>query len=217
MARLHYGHVDPREAGVGNIVNCGAAMYMAPVGIANAGDPDGAYAEAIDIAGRASVAATAGRRPVSSPPPSPPRCARAPRRQRSSTPRCGWPRTAPAAAIEAICEAAANAARRHRRRDLAAAGRWRRSTRVGEDYRDPGLGARRPAGCTRSRNCRSRWAASSPRGGDYRRAVLGGDQLRPGLRLDRDHGRRALRRPARHRRDPGGVARSRRHAAAAST
>src|SRR5689334_16192077 len=50
VARLHYGHVDPREAGVGNIVNCGAAMYMAPVGIANAGDPEGAYAEAIDIA-----------------------------------------------------------------------------------------------------------------------------------------------------------------------
>jgi ADP-ribosylglycohydrolase len=51
VARLHYGHVDPREAGVGNIVNCGAAMYMVPVGIANAGDPTGAYAEAIDIAG----------------------------------------------------------------------------------------------------------------------------------------------------------------------
>jgi len=51
VARLHYGHVDPREAGVGNIVNCGAAMYMAPVGIANAGDPRGAYAEAIDVAG----------------------------------------------------------------------------------------------------------------------------------------------------------------------
>ncbi len=32
VARLHYGHVDPREAGVGNIVNCGAAMYMAPSG-----------------------------------------------------------------------------------------------------------------------------------------------------------------------------------------
>jgi ADP-ribosylglycohydrolase len=30
VARLHYGHVDPREAGVGNIVNCGAAMYVAP-------------------------------------------------------------------------------------------------------------------------------------------------------------------------------------------
>lgn len=51
VARLHYGHVDPREAGVGNIVNCGAAMYMSPVGIANAADPDAAYAEAIDIAG----------------------------------------------------------------------------------------------------------------------------------------------------------------------
>ncbi|MDX6280276.1 MAG: hypothetical protein QOH03_1347 [Kribbellaceae bacterium] len=51
VARLHYGHVDPREAGVGNIVNCGAAMYVAPVGIANAGDPAGAYAEAIDLAG----------------------------------------------------------------------------------------------------------------------------------------------------------------------
>ena len=51
VARLHYGHVDPREAGVGNIVNCGAAMYMAPVGIANAASPEAAYAEAIDIAG----------------------------------------------------------------------------------------------------------------------------------------------------------------------
>ncbi|MFF1820665.1 ADP-ribosylglycohydrolase family protein [Kribbella sp. NPDC058245] len=51
VTRLHYGHVDPREAGVGNIVNCGAAMYMAPVGIANAGDPVGAYNEAIDVAG----------------------------------------------------------------------------------------------------------------------------------------------------------------------
>ncbi|WP_129337328.1 ADP-ribosylglycohydrolase family protein [Cellulomonas endophytica] len=51
VARLHYGHVDPREAGVGNIVNCGAAMYMAPVGVVNAGDPRAAYAEAIDVAG----------------------------------------------------------------------------------------------------------------------------------------------------------------------
>lgn len=51
VTRLHYGHVDPREAGVGNVVNCGAAMYMAPVGIANAGDPAVAYAEAADLAG----------------------------------------------------------------------------------------------------------------------------------------------------------------------
>jgi ADP-ribosylglycohydrolase len=51
VTKLHYAHTDPREAGVGNMVNCGAAMYMAPVGVANAGDPERAYAEAIDIAG----------------------------------------------------------------------------------------------------------------------------------------------------------------------
>ncbi len=49
--RLFYGHVDPREAGTGNIVNCGAAMYMAPVGIINAANPERAYSEAIDMAG----------------------------------------------------------------------------------------------------------------------------------------------------------------------
>ena len=51
VTRLQYGHVDPREAGVGNVVNCGAAMYMAPVGVVNAGSPRAAYAEAIDAAG----------------------------------------------------------------------------------------------------------------------------------------------------------------------
>uniref|UniRef100_UPI003F4982A7 ADP-ribosylglycohydrolase family protein n=1 Tax=Paenarthrobacter ureafaciens TaxID=37931 RepID=UPI003F4982A7 len=51
VTRLQYGHIDPREAGVGNVVNCGAAMYMAPVGVVNAGNPAAAYAEAIDIAG----------------------------------------------------------------------------------------------------------------------------------------------------------------------
>ncbi len=51
VGRLHYGHNDPREAGVGNLVNCGAAMYMAPVGLANPGNPRGAYDEAIDMAG----------------------------------------------------------------------------------------------------------------------------------------------------------------------
>ena len=49
VLKLRYGHADPRDAGVGNIVNCGAAMYIAPVGVANAGDPDGAYAEALDL------------------------------------------------------------------------------------------------------------------------------------------------------------------------
>jgi ADP-ribosylglycohydrolase len=51
VQRLHFGHVDPREAGVGNMVNCGAAMYMSPVGVVNAADPVGAYKEAIEIAG----------------------------------------------------------------------------------------------------------------------------------------------------------------------
>jgi len=51
VARLRFGHGDPREAGVGNIVNCGAAMYIAPIGIANVGDPDGAFVEAADVAG----------------------------------------------------------------------------------------------------------------------------------------------------------------------
>ncbi|MCX4693862.1 ADP-ribosylglycohydrolase family protein [Streptomyces sp. NBC_01408] len=51
VTRLHYAHADPREAGSGNIVNCGAAMYMAPVGLVNAGNPAGAYAEALDVAG----------------------------------------------------------------------------------------------------------------------------------------------------------------------
>ncbi|GLW01304.1 ADP-ribosylglycohydrolase family protein [Streptomyces lavendulae] len=51
VTRLHYAHADPREAGTGNIVNCGAAMYMAPVGLVNAGNPAAAYAEAVDVAG----------------------------------------------------------------------------------------------------------------------------------------------------------------------
>ncbi|HEU5362579.1 MAG TPA: ADP-ribosylglycohydrolase family protein [Gaiellaceae bacterium] len=51
VLKLRYGHADPRDAGVGNIVNCGAAMYIAPVGIANAGGPDGAYVEALDLTG----------------------------------------------------------------------------------------------------------------------------------------------------------------------
>ena len=55
MLKLRYGHADPRDAGVGNIVNCGAAMYIAPVGIANAGDPDGAYLEALDLTAGAPV------------------------------------------------------------------------------------------------------------------------------------------------------------------
>ena len=42
-------NADPRNAGVGNMVNCGAAMYAAPIGIVNACDPARAYAEAVDV------------------------------------------------------------------------------------------------------------------------------------------------------------------------
>ena len=33
-------NVDPRSAGVGNAVNCGAAMYASPIGAVNACDPE---------------------------------------------------------------------------------------------------------------------------------------------------------------------------------
>lgn len=38
---------EPREGGYGNMVNCGAAMYISPIGIVNACNPKGAYDEAI--------------------------------------------------------------------------------------------------------------------------------------------------------------------------
>ena len=49
LIRLRLASVNPREAGIGNMVNCGAAMYAAPVGLMNAGDPDSAYARAVNI------------------------------------------------------------------------------------------------------------------------------------------------------------------------
>ena len=71
VARLHYGHVDPREAGVGNIVNCGAAMYMAPVGIATPATRPARTPRRSTSPARTSRA-TAGRRPGCSRRPSPP-------------------------------------------------------------------------------------------------------------------------------------------------
>jgi ADP-ribosylglycohydrolase len=49
LMRLRLANADPRLGGVGNMVNCGAAMYASPVGIVNACDPVNAYREAIDI------------------------------------------------------------------------------------------------------------------------------------------------------------------------
>lgn len=48
--RHQLSRVDPRQGGVGNMVNCGAAMYIAPIGAANACDPRAAYDEAIAFA-----------------------------------------------------------------------------------------------------------------------------------------------------------------------
>ena len=49
LIRLRLANVEPRQGGLGNMVNCGAAMYAAPVGIINAGDPENAYREAVDV------------------------------------------------------------------------------------------------------------------------------------------------------------------------
>lgn len=48
--RHQLSRVDPRQGGIGNMVNCGAAMYIAPIGAANACDPLAAYDEAIAFA-----------------------------------------------------------------------------------------------------------------------------------------------------------------------
>jgi ADP-ribosylglycohydrolase len=47
--RLRLVETSPREGGLGNMVNCGAAMYAAPVGLMNAGDPEDAYRRALDV------------------------------------------------------------------------------------------------------------------------------------------------------------------------
>ncbi len=49
LMRLRLANAEPRQGGIGNMVNCGAAMYAAPVGIINAGDPNSAYREAVDV------------------------------------------------------------------------------------------------------------------------------------------------------------------------
>jgi ADP-ribosylglycohydrolase len=60
--RMVVNNVDPRQAGTGNRVNCGIAMYMLPVGAVNFGDPTQAYQEAValGIAHNESFAVEAG-------------------------------------------------------------------------------------------------------------------------------------------------------------
>ncbi len=47
FTRHALANCEPREGGIGNMVNCGAAMYIPPVGAVNAGRPKAAYDEAI--------------------------------------------------------------------------------------------------------------------------------------------------------------------------
>ncbi|MBA5222300.1 MULTISPECIES: ADP-ribosylglycohydrolase family protein [Streptomyces] len=171
VARLHYGHVDPREAGNGNIVNCGAAMYMAPVGLVNAANPAGAYAEALDVAGAhqssygreaagvfaAAVAAACA--PGASPD--------------SVVAAClSLAKDGTRSAIEAVCETAA------RYTDFESAlGPLRRAVEpydtVGPEYRAPSLGARRPSRLHAIEELPVALGMLVVSGGDHRHAVLG--------------------------------------------
>ncbi|MFF9620864.1 ADP-ribosylglycohydrolase family protein [Streptomyces griseosporeus] len=171
VARIHYGHVDPREAGVGNIVNCGAAMYMAPVGLVNAAHPAGAYAEALDVAGAhqssygreaagvfaaaVAAAATPGATPD------------------SVVAAClSLAKDGTRTAIERTCEVAA------RHSDFESALVPLREAvapydTVGPDYRAPSLGARRPSRLHAIEELPVALAMVLVAGGDLRHAVLG--------------------------------------------
>ncbi|WP_460524113.1 ADP-ribosylglycohydrolase family protein [Flindersiella endophytica] len=173
VSRLHYGHVDPREAGVGNIVNCGAAMYIAPVGIANAANPRGAYAEAIELAGAhqssygreaagVMAAAVAESMRPSATATSVVEAALSVARDGTHT------------AIEAVAGAAAKVP----------AGDWKQAIgvlreavipfdTVGPNYREPGLGARRPSRLHAIEELPVALGMVLMAGGDYSAAVLG--------------------------------------------
>ncbi|MFM9367314.1 ADP-ribosylglycohydrolase family protein [Streptomyces sp. Da 82-17] len=171
VARLHYGHVDPREAGSGNIVNCGAAMYMAPVGLVNAADPRAAYAEALDVAGahqssygrEAAGVFAAAVAAACSPEASP----------ASVVDAClGLAKDGTRAAIEAVCEVAV------RHQDFETALRPLREAvapfdTVGPDYRAPSLGARRPSRLHAIEELPIALGMLLVGAGDYRRTVLG--------------------------------------------
>ena len=208
VARLHYGHVDPREAGVGNIVNCGAAMYMAPVGLVNAGRPGGRLRRGPGHRRRAPVLVRAGGggrvrggggRGVHA------------RRDADSVvdrPACPWRRTAPGRRSRRSAKSAA----RHSglRVGAASAARGGRALRHGGPRlprplprRPPPLPAARHRGTPHrpghAAGRRRRLPPHGPRRG----------QLRPRLRLDRHDGGRDGRRADGASAGPGRVGRSR--------
>ncbi|MFG2756273.1 ADP-ribosylglycohydrolase family protein [Streptomyces wuyuanensis] len=170
-ARLHYGHVDPREAGTGNIVNCGAAMYMAPVGLVNAADPAAAYAEALDVAGAhqssygreaagvLAAAVAAACAPGASPETVVETC-------------LSLAKDGTRSAIEAVAEVAS------RHCDFEPALRPLREAvapfdTVGPDYRSPSLAARRPSRLHSVEELPIALGMLLIGDGDFRRTVLG--------------------------------------------
>ncbi|GCB50219.1 ADP-ribosylglycohydrolase family protein [Streptomyces sp. NL15-2K] len=171
VARLHYGHIDPREAGAGNIVNCGAAMYMAPVGLVNAANPPAAYAEALDIAGahqssygREAAGVFAAAVAAASTPGATPD---------SIVSTClSLAKDGTRAAIEQVCETAS-----HHTDFESALTPLREAVTpydtVGPDYRSPSLGARRPSRLHAIEELPVALGMLLVSGGDYRQAVLG--------------------------------------------
>jgi ADP-ribosylglycohydrolase len=172
VLRVHHAHADPREAGVGNIVNCGAAMYMAPVGVLNAGNPEAAYAEAIDVAGahqssygREAAGVFAAAVAAAMTPGATARyvvdaCLRV-------------AQDGTAAAIEAVCAAAEG------RGHWSEAGPALRAAispfdTLGEDFVRPGLGAHRPSRLHAIEELPVALGMLLVAGGDYRDTVLGG-------------------------------------------
>ncbi|MGW0942149.1 ADP-ribosylglycohydrolase family protein [Streptomyces sp. NPDC002623] len=171
VTRVHYGHADPREAGVGNIVNCGAAMYMAPVGLVNAADPAGAYAEALDIAGahqssygrEAAGVFAAGVAAA---------CAPGATARSVVTACLALAKDGTRTAIEKVCETAA------RHTDFESALVPLREAvapydTVGPDYRRPSLAARRPSRVHAIEELPVALGMLLIADGDYRQAVLG--------------------------------------------
>ncbi|MET7621232.1 ADP-ribosylglycohydrolase family protein [Streptomyces sp. NPDC005408] len=171
VARLHYGHNDPREAGAGNIVNCGAAMYMAPVGLVNAANPTAAYAEAIDIAGAHqssygreaagvfAAAVSAACLPDATP-------------ATVIDTALSLAKDGTQAAIEEVAEVAT-----HHSDFESALGPLRAAVApfdtVGPDYRSPSLAARRPSRLHSIEELPVALGMLMVGGGDYRRTVLG--------------------------------------------
>ncbi|MFE0473118.1 ADP-ribosylglycohydrolase family protein [Streptomyces sp. NPDC058947] len=171
VTRLHYGHADPREAGTGNIVNCGAAMYMAPVGLVNAADPRAAYTEGLDVAGAhqssygreaagvLAAAVAAACTPGATPD--------------SVVSAClSLAKDGTRTAIERVCAEAS----RHTEFE-SALGPLREAVApfdtVGPDYRAPSLGARRPSRLHAIEELPVALGMLLIARGDYRHAVLG--------------------------------------------